>query len=424
MGGSGDGADDRPLPPVAARSRPRLDPFPALRHRNFRLFFFGYIVSLVGVWMERVASSWLVLDLTNSAFYVGLVSALGSLPVLLFALYAGAIADRVSKRRMVMVTQTLAMLISFVLAGLVFSKTVTIEWVIILAALLGVSTAFDIPARQSFFVDLVGKQDLTNAIALNSSAFNGSRVVGPALAGIAIGAIGLGACFLFNAISFLAVIWALAIMRLPAFQKPTSRPRTWANIRLGLRYVREERRVLRLMLNIAAVSIFGIPVIVLLPVLAKNVLGKGATEFGWMMSAIGIGAVAGALWLATIGRDLPRGKLLSWASILFGVVVVVTGIMRPFGLVLLTLTLLGAAMIVTSALTNTLIQTITPDELRGRVVSVYSLAFVGMAPIGSLIFGAVAQRFGTPTALEIGGVATVVASVLLVGRGRELRETR
>jgi MFS family permease len=409
---------------MAREIRPRLDPFPALRHRNFRLFFYGYIVSLVGVWMERVASSWLVLDLTNSAFYVGLVSALGSLPVLLFALYAGAIADRVSKRRMVMVTQTLAMLISFALAGLVFSKTVTIEWVIILAALLGVSTAFDIPARQSFFVELVGKEDLINAIALNSSAFNGSRVVGPALAGIAIGAIGLGACFLFNAISFLAVIWALAIMHLPAFQKPTTRPRTWANIRIGLRYVREEGRVLRLMLNIAAVSIFGLPAIVLLPVLAKNVLGKGATEFGWMMSAIGIGAVAGALWLATFARALPRGKLLSWSAVLFGLLVIVTGIVRPFGWVLLTLALLGAAMIVTTALTNTLIQTITPDELRGRVVSVYSLAFVGMGPIGSLLFGGIAQRLGTPTALEIGGGITVLAAMILVWRGRELRETR
>lgn len=398
--------------PGAGRARP----FPALRHRNFRLFYYGYVVSLVGVWMDRVAQAWLVLDLTNSAFYVGLVSALGSLPVLIFSLYAGAIADRVSKRRMVVLTQTASMLVAFGFAAMVFSHRAAVLPVLLLATALGMATAFDIPARQSFFVELVGKDDLMNAIALNSSAFNASRVVGPSIAGLLIGAVGLGLCFLLNAVSFLGVIGALLAMRLPAVVRSSEPPRAWANIKDGLRYVRGDHRLRPLILNMAAVSVFGLPLLTLLPVVAKNVLGKGAAEYGWMMSAVGLGALIGALWLATTVRAIPKGRILGVASTVYGVLVAAVAYMRLFWLVLVLLAFSGFAMIVTTALTNTLLQTIAPDHLRARVVSVYTFSFVGMAPIGALAAGTLAERIGTSETLLIGGILTAVAALLLVGR--------
>jgi len=426
---SADGGSDPslrrvPAPTIRRPSR-RLPTFSAFRHRNFSIFFAGYVVSLVGVWMQRVAQSWLVLDLTDSAFYVGLVDALGSLPVLAFSLYAGAIADRVSKHRMVIVTQASAMLVALGFAAMMVTGLERIGLVIALAALLGVATAFDIPARQSFFVEIVGKEDLPSAIALNSSAFNATRLVGPAIAGILIGAVGVAACFLANGLTYLAVLAALLAMRLPS-SRPRARPSTsaWTNIREGLEYVRSDPRVRALLLNIAVMSVFGLPALVLLPVLAKNVLGRGAQEYGWMMSAVGGGALIGALAVATFATVMPKGRVLGWAAILFGLLVAALGLVQSVAAALVVLTGLGAALITMTALTNTLLQTLAPDHLRGRVISVYTLAFVGMAPFGSLGAGVAAERLGVPVALAIGGLVTALFAALGAARARELRATR
>jgi MFS family permease len=408
------------LRPAVLPSRSSV--FSALRHRNFRLFYYGFVVSLIGVWMDRVAQSWLVLELTDSPFYVGLVNALSSMPVLVFSLYAGHVADRVSKRNMVVVTQAGAMLVALILAVLVFGHRVTIAWVMVLAAALGLVTAFDIPARQSFFVELVGKDDLMNAIALNSSAFNASRVVGPAIAGVLIGAVGMGMCFLLNGLSFIGVIWALFRMDLPATRRSTEPVRAWSNIVEGLRYIAGDVRLRMLVINMSIFSIFGLPLLTLLPVLAKSDMGKGAVEFGWMMSAVGLGALAGALWIASGARRIRKGTVLGYAATGFGVLVIAVAYLRVFWLVLVLLAATGAAMIITSAITNTLLQTIAPDHLRGRVVSVYTFAFVGMSPIGSIVGGWAAERFGTGATLAAGGVVTVLAAIMLVMRTPELRQ--
>jgi MFS family permease len=401
-----------------------LPTFAALRHRNFRLFFGGYVVSLVGVWMQRVAQSWLVLDLTGSAFYVGLVDAVGSLPVLLFSLYAGAVADRVSRHRMVIATQCASMTVALAFAAVTFAGWQSVGLVVFLAAALGVAQAFDIPARQSFFIELVGREDLPSAIALNASAFNATRLIGPAIAGVLIGLVGVGACFLLNGVSYLAVLAALFAMRGVASQ-PRVRPAVsaWANIREGLRYVASEPRVRVLLVNVAALSIFGLPFLTLLPVLARQGLGRGAQEYGWMMSAVGGGALVGALALATFGSHLPRGRVLGTASVVFGLAVGGLALVRSVLAALALLMVAGAAMITTTALTNTLLQLLAPDWLRGRVISVYTFAFIGMAPFGALMGGSVAEGLGVFVALGLGGALTTAAALLGVVRSPVVRAT-
>jgi MFS family permease len=371
--------------------------FGALRHRNFRLFFAGMVVSLIGMWMHRVAQSWLVLELTDSPFYVGLVDSLSYLPVLLFSLYAGALADRVSKRRVVMATQTGAMVLAFALAAFVFTDAVTIWHIMVVAGGIGIALAFDIPARQAFIVEMVGKEDLTNAIALNSSAFNGTRVIGPAIAGALIAAVGIGACFLVNGVTYIPMIAALALIRLPEHRPSAERKSTWSTIREGFRYVMSDRRIRVVMVNIAMLSVFGLPVLVLLPVVIRDELGLGAVEFGWTMS---------------------------YSSLAFGVLVILFALSRSYAVTLSLLVLIGLSFVTTTALSNTLLQTIAPDELRGRVISFYAFAFVGFAPFGALVAGAIAERFGTTPALVLGGSVSMVAVLLGVMRSQGLRETR
>jgi MFS family permease len=419
----------REVVPTGARAADapvrRLPTFAALRHRNFRLFFAGYVVSLVGVWMQRVAQSWLVLDLTGSAFYVGLVDAMGTFPVLLFSLYAGAVADRMSRHRMVVATQAGSMIVALGFAAVTFAGWQSIGLIIGLAALLGVAQAFDIPARQSFFMELVGREDVASAIALNASAFNATRLVGPALAGVLIGAMGVAACFLLNGVSYLAVLIALAVMHGPPGRRavaPTAS--AWSNIREGLRYVGSDARVRLLLLNVTAISIFGLPFLTLLPVMARQVLGRGAQEYGWMMSAVGGGALVGALTLATFLPRLHKGRVLGAASTVLGLAVAALGLVRSLPAVLVVLVVAGAAMITTTALTNTLLQLLAPEWLRGRVISVYTFAFIGMAPFGALLGGMVAEGLGVAVALGTGGLVTTACTVLGVARSPVVRATR
>jgi MFS family permease len=329
-----------------------------------------------------------------------------------------------SKLKLIIITQTAAMLLAFILAGLVYTRVVTVWHIIILAALLGVVSAFDVPGRQSFFVEMVGKEDLMNAIALNSSAFNVTRVLGPAVAGVLIGTLGVGMCFLLNGVSFLAVIAALFAIRVPPYRPAALPPSTWAHIREGLSYVRHDRRMLSIVVNIAVLSILGYPFLVLMPVVARDVLHRGAMEFGWMSSAVGLGALSGALLLAAYSRQLPKGRVLQSAAMAFGVVLASYALSRSLPLVLLLLVLTGFAMIISTATTNTLLQTLTPDHMRGRTMSVFTLAFVGMGPIGAFQAGYFADRVGAPAVMIAGGLICTLFTALVFQRVPELRELR
>src|SRR6266699_2056425 len=397
--------------------------FGALAHRNFRLFFLGQGVSLIGTWMQNVGQGWLVLELTNSPFYVGLVSALGSLGVLLLTIYAGVVVDRTNKHRRVVLTQTLSMLPAFALAALVWSRTVAVWHVAALAAFLGVVNAFDIPARQAFIVDLAGKDDLMNAIALNSSAFNAARVIGPAVAGVLIGALGVGVCFFLNGVSYLAVIAGLLAMRLPPYAPSPRSGSAWAGLSEALAFIRGDRSVFALVVLMALFSIFGFPYFVIMPVFARDVLHRGAAGYGLMMTAVGIGALVGALAVASFDRRIRKGPTLMAAGGSFGLLLVAFACSKVYALSVALLALTGATMIVNNALTNATIQTIVPDALRWRVMGFYAFVFVGRAPRGSLQMGALAERIGPSAAVALGGAATTLAVAVAAWRVPQLRHT-
>lgn len=395
--------------------------FAALTHRNFRLFLVGQGTSLIGTWMQTVALGWLVLQLTNSPFYVGFNSALRSLGVLLFTLYAGIVADRVDKRRLIVVTQALSMLEAFALAALAWGHVAAIWPVMVLAAFIGVVSAFDIPARQSFIVEMVGKADLVNAIALNSSMFNAARVVGPAIAGALIGLLSIGWCFFLNGVSYLAVIWSLLAMRLPAWTPRPTGPSAWAGFREIVAFIRSDRRVSTLVVLTALLSVFGFPFLPLMPVFARDVLHTGPGGYGGLMVAVGVGAMLGALALAAFSSRVPKGRLLLAGGTAFGLLVAAFSLSRSFALAIAFLAVAGCAMIVNNALTNTMLQTLVPDHLRGRVMGFYSFVFVGLAPLGAFQAGVFAERFGAPLAVGTGAVICALAVALAAWRVPELR---
>jgi len=401
----------------------RVVRFGAFAHRNFRLFFFGQGVSLVGTWMQNIAQGWLVLELTNSPFYVGLVSALGSLGVLLLTIYGGIVADRTNKHRLVIITQALSMLPAFGLAALVWSRAVAVWQVAALAAFLGVVNAFDIPARQAFIVELVDKEDLMNAIALNSSVFNAARLLGPAVAGALIGAFGVGICFFLNGVSYLAVIAGLLAMRLPPYAAGPRTGSAWAGLREAVAFIRGDRRVATVVVLMALFSIFGFPYLVMMPVFARDVLHRGAAGYGVMMTSVGIGALLGALGVATLDRRIRKGPTLIVAGASFGVLLVAFALSKVYILSVVLLAVTGGTMIVNNALANATIQTIVPDRLRGRVMGFYSFVFVGLAPLGAFEVGTLAERIGTPAAVALGGAATALAVAVAAWRVPELRRT-
>lgn len=387
--------------------------FGALAHRNFRLFFIGQGISLVGTWMQNVGEGWLILTLTNSPFYVGLTAALSSIGVLLFSLYAGVIADRTDKRRFIIFMQLAFMLEAFTVSILVWTGVVAVWQVLLLATLLGIASAFDIPMRQSFVVEMVGKDDLMNAIALNSSLFNAARVIGPALAGLLIGAVGIAWCYFLNGLSYIAVIAGLLMMRLPPNPEPPKTTSAWTGFREVLVYLRGDRRVRTLMVLTAVLSVFGFPYIAMMPVFARDVLHRGAEGYGALTSSIGIGAVIGALAIAwSSARIRARGRLMLGGGTAFGILLMLFAASRSLALSMVLLGLAGFAMIVNNALGNTLLQTAAPDHLRGRIMGFYSFVFVGMAPFGAFLFGVVAEHVGVPATLAAGG-AIVALSVMI-----------
>ena len=395
----------------------------ALAHRNFRLFFIGQGISLIGTWMQNIGEGWLVLTLTNSPFYVGLVSALSSLGVLLLTIYAGILADRTDKRRTIVIAQVLFMLEAFTVAILVWTGVVRVWQVMVLATLLGLASAFDIPTRQSFIVELVGKDDLMNAIALNSSLFNAARVIGPAIAGALIGLVGIAWCYFFNGLSYIAVIAGLLLMRLPAFVPRAHTGSTWTGFREILGFLRADRRLRTLVILTATLSVFGFPYITMMPVFARDVLHRGAGGYGILISSVGVGATIGALGVALGSRRIRhRGGLMLVGGTTFGVLLMLFAASRALGLSVLLLGLAGCAMIVNNSLTNTLLQTAVPDDMRGRIMGFYSFMFVGMAPFGAFFVGLAAEHYGAPLAVAAGGLICVLAVATAAWLVPELRE--
>jgi MFS family permease len=395
--------------------------FAALRHRNFRLFWFGQLISLIGTWMQSIAQSWLVLDLTKSAFMLGLVSAMGMLPVLLFALPAGAIADRVNKRNMLIATQTVMMVLAFILATLASLHMVRVWHIIVLASLLGLANAFDMPCRQAFVVEMVGRDDLLNAVALNSTMFNAARIIGPAIAGILIGAVGTATCFYINGASFIAVIVGLALMRVQFEPRPPKEESIFHDMLEGLRYIRHHTVILTIIAIVAVFSVFGMPYAMLMPVFARSVLHTDAHGYGLLMTATGVGAVAGALTLAAFSHIRQRGRLILASSIVFIVFINLFAASRSMLWSLPLLVVIGFAMVNQAAAGNALIQIHARDDLRGRVMGVFSMMFLGFAPFGSFQAGVVAQHLGAPFALVIGSAVMAITLALVLILRPEIR---
>lgn len=411
--------------PASSASTPEpgassLQGFAALHSHNYRLFWFGQLFSVTGTWIQRVAQSWLVVDLlAASAFQLGLVNLLQFAPVLIFGLFAGIVIDRVPKRNLLVITQSVQAVLAATLAFLVLTDRVELWHVYVLAALLGVVNAFDMPTRQAFVSELVERDLVLNAVALNSALFNTGRVLGPAIAGVLLAAFGPGICFLINAISFASVIIGLLMMQITRPPAP-AKGSNFARLREGLGYVRNTPAILLPLAMVAVVATFGMNFNVWIPLLARDAFATGAQGFGFLMAAMGIGSLTGALTLAFRGRT-PRRHLMLGGAMLLGILEISLATAGELGApAFLGALLLGGTgffMTSTTALANTTVQTTAPDELRGRVMSVYMTVFAGTAPFGSLIAGTVADRFSTVTSIALGGMVTLAAAIVLSAIG-------
>ena len=383
--------------------------FAALRHRNFKLFFFGQMVSLTGTWMQRIAQSWLVLSLTNSPLLLGLVGMLQWLPVLCLSLVGGVVADRVSKRGLIVMTQTIQMLQAFALGALVLMGAVRFWHVAMLAVALGLASAFDMPARQAFIFEMVEGTDTMNAVALNSMIVNVARLLGPAVAGVAIGWVGMAPAFLANGASFIPVIAALLLMRVRPMQAVHTASGVLTYLREGIVYLRETAAVLQVIVLLAVESVFALNFTLLASVLAKDVLHAGARGFGLLMSSQGAGALVGAVTVASLAYLGPRPIFLFGGATVLGVAEVGLSLVRQFPAAAIMLGVAGASMVLFTASVNTTLQLNTPDYLRGRIMSVYALVMGGLTPIGSLMAGTLAEIWGAPGAFLVGGVVGLIA---------------
>ncbi|MGH9747901.1 MAG: MFS transporter [Candidatus Acidiferrales bacterium] len=384
----------------------------ALRHRNFQLFFSGQMISLVGTWMDNIAEAWLVYRLTGSSLLLGTVAFAGQIPVFLLAPIGGMAADRWNRQRIVIATQATSMVLAGILAVLTLSHRVTVWEVVVLAALMGAVNAFDIPARQAFLVDMVGREDLMNAIALNSSMFNGARVIGPSIAGILVATIGEGWCFAANSISYIAVIAGLLMMRVSRAPVEARRISPYEHIVEGFRFVWNTGPIRALLLLLGLVSLVAMPYSVLMPIFAAKILHGDARTLGVLMGATGVGALGGALMLASRTGVQGLGRWVAVACASFGTALILFSFSRWYFLSVALLVPVGFAMMVQMASSNTLIQAMVPDRLRGRAMAVYSMMFMGMAPMGALLSGWSADHIGAKWTLAVGGVGAIVGAAL------------
>lgn len=386
----------------------------ALRHRNFRFFWFGQMVSLIGTWMQTVAQAWLVLDLTHSSLKLGVVTALQFLPMLVLSFFTGPFIDYIPKRRIIIVCQTVLMLQAFVLAILDWTGAIQYWHILALAAMLGVVNTVDMPARQAFVIELVGREDLMNAIALNSSIFNSARAIGPALAGLAIASFSTAFAFFLNGLSFLAVIWGLSLIRLE--EPPRPEKPSYDMLRdtgEALRYIRRTPLILNTILLVAVVSVFAANFNVLVPVFARMELNRDAAAFGFLMSSLGAGALIGAFSLTVLSRSGPRFPLLIGSGLGLSLFLVLIGLQKHFGMTALLLSLCGWCMVTFFGTANSTVQLNTEDRLRGRVMSVYTMAFGGLSPFGSIFAGSFAHWLHAPLTFALGGLISGLFFVAL-----------
>ncbi len=409
--------------PTPARPQRRsINPLRTLQvHRNFRLFWIGQTVSLIGTWMQQVGQGWLALELTNSAFLVGLVSAAGSFPVLLLSLYGGVVADRRNKLRIVIVCQALLLVEAAALWWFTWTGRINVHWLLALTTLGGVISAFEIPARQAMIVELVSREDLVDAIALNSGGFNLARIVGPSIAAIILAKFGLAWCFGINALSYFAVLGSLARIKLPAWTPVQHLVSPFEQLKQGLNYIRSSRSVSGLMGVIAIYSIFGFQYLTMMPVVARDVLHTGASGYGLLLSFVGIGALTGALSLAGLGARIRRGRLFNATAYAFAGLTILFSLMRSVHLAAFVLLFLGLTMLINGALANGILQSVVPDELRGRVMATYVFVYVGFTPIGSFLAGVVARSVGVQWAIFSGGVVMLAYAIWAFSKYPEIR---
>lgn len=393
---------------------------PALSHRNFRLFWTGQCISLVGTWMQIIGQSWLVLQLTNSPFKLGLVSAIQFLPMMLFSLFAGTLVDRFSKKKVLIFTQASLAVLAFILATLTYFKVVQYWHVLVLAAFMGIINTLDMPTRQSFFVELVGKADLMNAIGLNSSVFNLARIIGPAIAGFLIALVGIGMCFYLNAISFLAVIVGLNMIDTKACIVNSSVHKTFKNIlsdiREGLAYIKSITLIFYPLLLLAIISTFVFNFNVIVPIFAKQNLGQNAAGYGFMMTCIGIGSFTGAMIITAKSKTGPGIKYLLGGAMGMSMFLAILGFENNYILACATLVILGFSSILFTTLVNSMIQLASDDHMRGRVMSVFSLVFGGVVPIGSLYAGKLTEIVGATNCMIVSGTIGIIGTTFVIYR--------
>jgi MFS family permease len=395
----------------------------ALRHKNYRLFFTGQSLSLIGTWMQSVALGWLVYRLTDSAFLLGLVGFSSQIPTFILASFAGVLADRYNKHKIIITTQTLAMLQAFILAFLTLNNSIQIWHIILLSLFSGLINAFDMPTRQSFVIDMVDdRNDLPNAIALNSSVFNAARLIGPTIAGFVISALGEGLCFLINAISFLTVILALLMMNIPHKENNHRNEKVLEGVKEGIKYAYNFKPIRALLLLIGLVSLTGMPYTVLMPVFAKDILLGNSQTLGFLFGAVGTGALIGAIYLASRKSVLGLGRWIAVASGIFSLGLLFFSFSRNIHLSIILMLFTGFGMMMQMASTNTLLQTLVDDNKRGRVMSLYVMAFMGTAPFGSFMAGTLASTFGAPYTVLSSGIICLIGAIIFYKNLPELRK--
>jgi MFS family permease len=396
----------------------------ALAYKNYRLFFGGQSLSLIGTWMQQVAMSWLIYRMTDSAFLLGLIGFTGQIPTVIFGSFAGVYADRLNRRNLLIATQAFAMMQALLLAFLTLTGLVAVWHLIVLSILLGIVNAFDVPARQSFVIDLVeNRRDLGNAIALNSFMFNSARLVGPSIAGLLIAYVGEGICFLVNGISFFAIILALLAMKTNQKVRGQSSGAILHELKEGFRYVFGFAPIKYIIALVGMVSLLSMPYIVLMPVFARDILHGGPHTLGFLMGATGIGALMGALYLASRKSVIGLGRIITISTCIFGCGLIAFSFSRYLPLSLLMMLMTGFGMIVSAASCNTIVQTIVDEDKRGRVMSFYAIAFIGMAPFGSLIGGSIAHTIGAPLTLAGCGVLSIVCAVFFYYQLPQIRKS-
>jgi len=398
--------------------------FRTLRYRNYRLFFGGQLISLTGTWMQQLALTWLVYRLTNSAFLLGVVGFAGQMPTFFVGSFAGVFADRVNRHRVIIITQVLSMVQALILAALTLTGTIAVWHIIALSIFLGLINAFDIPTRQAFLLEMIeNRGDLSNAIALNSSMFNGARLIGPSIAGILIALVGEGLCFLLNAVSYVAVIAALLAMKLPPRKKVELKSKkVVAEFVEGFKYAFGFAPIRSILLLLAFASVMGMPFAVLMPIYAKDILHGGPHTLGFLMGATGLGALAGALTLASRKSVLGLSRWIPLAAMTFGAGLVAFSVSRIFWLSVVLLFISGVGMMIQMAASNTILQTIADDDKRGRVMSFYTISFLGMVPFGNLLAGSLAGVIGAPSTLFMNGLAVIIGAGVFARQLPKLRK--